>query len=68
MPGEQFKPDSFEEHAYENALQNVLILDSDATTANALVPEGQFGFYPTTLKLFGTFNGTTYLIATASAV
>lgn len=68
LSGEQSQSNSIENWILDNAMQEVITLDTDATTANSIVPEGQIGFNPTSLKLFTTQGGNTYLIGTLTLV
>lgn len=68
LVGEANNAGSFENRVFENALGKAIILDTDATTSNGIVPDGELGFNPTSLKLFATLNGSTYLVATLTLV
>lgn len=68
LSGEANQSNSFENWVFDNAMQNIVILDTDATTANGIVQEGQIGFNPTSLKLFTTLKSNTYLIGTLTLV
>ena len=59
--GIELKPDSMEEYILDQALANVLTLDTAPTTTNAILPEGRFGINGTTL--YYTHEGNTYSLA-----
>lgn len=59
--GEDNKADSAMQKVIRNALGKVLILEEAATTSNGIVPEGEAGFFGTTI--YFTISGTTYSIA-----
>lgn len=58
--GEDAKPDSPFQLFFKGALGKAIILSEAATTVNGLVPEGEVGFYETSLKLYFTIGGNTY--------
>lgn len=68
LTGDASQANSIENWILDNAQGIVINLSSDATTVNKLVPENQFGFNPTTRKLFTTQGAKTYLVNTLTLV